>query len=67
MARRYSEHHLRRILKKLIQSNTQSSVAEQIGVSSAFLSRAVNGGPLTGKVVIWLGFRRVEVRVFEKL
>jgi len=45
----------------------QSALARRIGVSPAFLSKALGGEPLTGKIVKWLGYRRVKIRVFEKL
>jgi hypothetical protein len=63
----YTEQHLRGLLKQKLTGTLQASLAQEIGVSPAFLSKALSGEPLTGKIVSWLGFKRVKIRVFEKL
>jgi hypothetical protein len=64
----FSEDHLRKLLRQRLERGAlQSSLAKEIGVSPAYLSKVLGGDPMTGKLVGWLGFRRVKIRMFEKL
>ena len=63
----FTEDQLREMLKKRIGKNTLSVASKRIGISISMLSMLVNGYPMTGKAVAYLGFRKVRRRLYEPL
>lgn len=62
MTRKAVQQHLQRLVS---DSGDQKSVAEQLGVSTTYLSEVLRGTKLPGpKILKALGLRRVEV--YEK-
>lgn len=48
-----------------LEGKTQIEIAREIGIKPQNLSAMVAGAPINGKVLAWLGFRRIE-GLFEK-
>jgi len=64
--RYYDEEFVRAALKfKITMGHTQVEIARACGVSPQNVSAMVKGAPIVGKVLAWLGFRRVE-GLYEK-
>ena len=61
----YGVEHVRRAFDLKLAGRTQVEVAREIGIPPQNLSQMVRGAPVTGKVLSWLGFRRVK-NLYEK-
>lgn len=62
----YSEDQVRSALKCRLNGKTQAELAKQIGVGQNFLSMVINGAPVTGKILSFLGFAKVRTRLYER-
>ena len=61
MAKRfYDDAGVRAFLMARISIRSQAACAREIGVKPQNLSAMVKGGPIHGRVLEWLNFRRVE-------
>jgi DNA transposition AAA+ family ATPase len=61
-----TEDKLRQELRSKVKGSTQVRIAEEIGVGASALSMALGGAPVTGKILAWLGYRRVRTRLYER-
>ena len=60
MAKRYySAEDVRKAFTSALQGRSQASVCRELGLKAQNLSVMVKGGPINGRVLTWLGFRRV--------
>ena len=66
MKKQYTSDDIRAALQKRLHGQIQARIARQIGVSPQNLSVMASGGPIHGKVLAWLGYRRVE-GIYEKV
>lgn len=65
----FTTEDVRAELARRIEGRSQADVAREIGIKPQNLSIMVAGAPITGKVLAWLGFRRIEglyARLFER-
>jgi hypothetical protein len=61
MAKRYyADDAVRAELSKRLAGRTMTSVAKEAGVKVQHISVMNQGASITGKVLAWLGYRRVE-------
>lgn len=60
-----SEQQLRLILVTKLQDQSQTELAEIIGVHPSVISRAVRGEVITGKLLRYLGYKRSKARYYE--
>ena len=58
--RYYTSEEVRRVFEMRLRDRTQVSVCRELGMKAQNLSVMVKGAPITGKVLDWLGFERVE-------
>jgi hypothetical protein len=61
-----TEPEIRAKLREAVQDRTLTEAANEMGVTLPFLSMAVNGAPVTGKILRYLGFERVRERLYRK-
>jgi len=67
MAKRYySDVHVRDAFLSKMIGKRQIAVATEIGVPAQNISAMLKGAPITGKVLVWLGFRPVR-GLYEKV
>lgn len=66
MKKQYTVDDVRAELYRRLQGQVQSRVAREIGVQPQNLSVMASGGPIHGKVLAWLGYRRIE-GIYEKV
>lgn len=66
MAKYFTDEDVRDALLKGIGRRTQAEAARAIGIKPQNLSVMVNGGPIHGKALAWLGFRGVK-GLYERL
>jgi hypothetical protein len=62
-----TEDELRDLLRRALVGDTQAKLAERIGIGSNLLSMMLNGAPITGKAVAYLGYKKVRTKFFEKV
>jgi hypothetical protein len=62
-----TEEDLRNKLRSLLKTKKNGELAAEIGISPSLLSMLVNGYPLSGKAVAFLGYRKVRTKFFERL
>ena len=68
MVKLKTEDDLRKLLMQECRKyELRGELAEKIGVAPSFLSQVVNGAPLTGKIVEFLGYKKSRVRVYEAI
>ena len=65
MSRYYTSDEIRAVLNQKMIGRTQAEVAREIGMKFQNLSVMLKGAPINGKLLKWLGFRRVET-LYEK-
>jgi|HubBroStandDraft_5_1064220.scaffolds.fasta_scaffold205712_2 hypothetical protein len=61
-----TENDLREMLRKRVNGRSQSELAKIIGIPDSFLSVMLGGGPINGKVVTYLGYKKVRTKFFER-
>ena len=62
-----TEEDLRNKLRALLRNKKTVELAAEIGISPNQISMYTNGAPLNGKVVAFLGYRKVKAKFFERL
>lgn len=62
----FTDADVRRELLAALGNSTQAAFARKIGVMPNFLSMIIGGAPITGKVLAYLGYRKVQTRLYEK-
>jgi hypothetical protein len=62
----FTRNDVRAELEKKFRGRTQVSVCREIGVKPQNLSPMLAGGPIYGKVLEWLGYRKVD-DLYEKV
>ncbi len=55
-----TQEHLKRILEAKLEGRSQASLCREIGVRPQHLSLMVNGAPINGKVLAYLGYEKAE-------
>lgn len=65
MSRYYTDKDVRAVLHRKLEDRTQADLAREVGMKFQNLSVMVKGGPINGKLLTWLGFRRAD-GLFEK-
>ena len=60
-----TEEALRKKLLQALKGKTQSELAREMGVQQNFLCMAVNGSPITGKILEYLGYRKSRLKFYE--
>jgi hypothetical protein len=58
--RYYTGDEVRAALDRALKTRTQSAICRECGCKPQHISIMVKGGPITGKVLAWLGFTRVD-------
>ena len=58
--RYYTSSEVRDLLETVLRSHTQAEIARECGVKPQNLSVMAKGAPINGKVLTWLGYRRVD-------
>lgn len=58
--RYYTADDIRKVFEAKIKGRTQVSICRELGLKAQNLSVMVNGAPINGRVLAWLGYRRVE-------
>lgn len=61
-----TEEDLRKKLRGLLQGRTQADLAAEIGISQNAVSMYLNGKTFTGKIVRFLGYKKVREKFFVK-
>jgi hypothetical protein len=56
----FTTNDVRRELAKRLVGRTAASVCREIGVKPQNLSPMLAGGPIYGKVLRWLGYRKID-------
>ena len=56
----YREQDVRAFLNAKLKHTTQAEIARECGLKRQNVSAMVNGSPIVGKLLTWLGFQRVE-------
>jgi len=57
----FTEQDVRKYLHKKLEAMTQAELSRDAGIKPQNLSPVVHGGPMHGKLLSWLGFRRFVV------
>lgn len=60
MKKHFNGDDVRTELTKRLAGRTQASVCREIGVKPQNLSPMLAGGPIYGKVLDWLGYRKID-------
>lgn len=58
--RYYTKDQVRAELLKRLAGKRQADISRLCGAKPQHLSLMVNGAPVSGKVLAWLGFKKVE-------
>lgn len=66
MKKQFTTADVRAEFVKRIQGRRQAEVAREVGVKPQNLSTMIKGAPIHGKVLAWLGYRRVE-GIYERV
>lgn len=66
MKKHFTTDDVRAELERRMRGRKQADVAREVGVKPQNLSIMVKGAPIHGKVLSWLGYRRIE-GMFEKV
>ena len=61
-----AEPELRRKLSRTRADKTQIAIGKAAGVSASVMSMAVHGGPITGKLLAYLGYEKVREKLYRK-
>lgn len=61
MAKHYTPEDVRRRLNTAVAIGTQADLSRKMGIAPQNLSTMVKGGPIHGKALAWLGFRKVTL------
>jgi hypothetical protein len=61
-----TEAQLREVLRKRLIGRTQAAVARDAGIGPNLMSMVVNGGPITGKLLAFLGYSKVRQKLYQK-
>ena len=56
----FTTNDVRMELHRRLKGRTQASVCREIGVKPQNLSPMLAGGPIYGRVLEWLGYRKVD-------
>ena len=62
----FTETEVRRSLQKAIGRRTLTAVGKDAGVSVQVVSMAVNGAPITGKLLAYIGYEKVRERLYRR-
>ncbi len=66
MAKLYAESEVRQALRKALNHGTQTALAREAGVSKQVVFMAINGAPITGKLLAHLGYERIKEKLYRK-
>lgn len=61
-----TESQLRKVLAKRLAGRTKKQVADEAGINPNALSMMLHSAPITGKLLSYLGYRRVQDRLYER-
>lgn len=62
--RYFTESEVRDALRRKLRGRTQTEVAKEAGISRSMMSQLVHGAPMTGKVLVYLGYCKVRKRLY---
>lgn len=63
--RYYTQEQIRAALNRKLEGSSQIKIARECGAKPQHISLMVNGAPIGGKVLAWLGFKKIE-NLYEK-
>lgn len=66
MDTQFTANDVRSELRKRLDGRTQAEVAREVGIKPQNLSVMASGGPIHGKLLAWLGYRRIE-GIYERV
>ncbi len=58
--RYYTQEQVRAALRRQLEQKSQIQIARECGAKPQNVSVMVQGAPIGGKVLAWLGFKKVE-------
>lgn len=62
-----TEAQLRKILATRMKGRTQAAIAAEAGVRPNVVSMMAHNSPVTGKLLAWLGYKRVTQRLYRRV